>query len=166
MVGRRGYHLMTLPWIATNEVQRGRIETYLEALRAGGHDAATKDVFVMYPAYVSDSDARAESEVVEHWHRWRRFALEALGLDPGKGEPYRKVFEHLEYGAMVRDARGVFGGPESCVAILRRVIKTVAPTHIGLVFHFGGLGQTQVLQSMERFARLVMPALGAGAPAS
>jgi hypothetical protein len=67
---------------------------------------------------------------------------------------------------MVRDARGVFGGPESCVAILRRVIKTVAPTHIGLVFHFGGLGQTQVLQSMERFARLVMPALGAGAPAS
>jgi natural product biosynthesis luciferase-like monooxygenase protein len=166
MVGRRGYHLMTLPWIATNEVQRGRIETYLEALRAGGHDAATKDVFVMYPAYVSDTDARAESEVVEHWHRWRRFALEALGLDPGKGEPYRKVFEHLEYGAMVRDARGVFGGPESCVAILRRVIKTVAPTHIGLVFHFGGLSQTQVLQSMERFARLVMPALGAGAPAS
>jgi hypothetical protein len=66
---------------------------------------------------------------------------------------------------MVRDARAVFGGPESALAILRRIIKTVAPTHIGLVFHFGGLSEPQVLRSMERFARLIMPALRTADPA-
>jgi natural product biosynthesis luciferase-like monooxygenase protein len=159
MVGRRGCHLMTLPWIATNEVQRSRIEMYVHALRAGGHSAASKEVFVMYPAYIGDSDEQAQSEVIEHWHRWRQFALEALGLNASKGEPYRKIFAHLEYGAMVRDARGVFGGPQTCTATLRRVMETVAPTHIGLVFHFGGLSQAKVLRSMERFARLVRPLL-------
>jgi len=60
---------------------------------------------------------------------------------------------------MIRDSRGVFGGPETCTRILKRIIETVGPTHIGLVFHFGGLSQDRVLKSMERFARQVMPAL-------
>ena len=164
MVGRRGHHLMTLPWIATNELQRSRVEMYLDALGEGGHPVETKDVFVMYPAYVGDSDAEARAEVLEPWNRWRGFALEALGLDPGKGDAYRNIFRHLEYDAMVVDNRGVFGGPESCARILKRIIEAVGPTHIGLVFHFGGLGQEKVLKSMERFARFVMPGLRKGSP--
>jgi natural product biosynthesis luciferase-like monooxygenase protein len=159
MVGGRGHHLMTLPWIASNEVQRGRVEIYLETLRTAGHSVSTHEVFVMYPAYVGESDAEARIEVEEPWARWREFALDALGLDPSKGDAYQKVFAHLDYGAMVRDSRGVFGGPETCRMILQRVIDTVAPTHIGLVFHFGGLSQPKVLRSMERFARVVRPAL-------
>src|ERR1700730_16756227 len=30
MIGQRGYHLMTLPWVATNEVHATRVELYLE----------------------------------------------------------------------------------------------------------------------------------------
>jgi len=60
---------------------------------------------------------------------------------------------------MVRDSRGVFGGPESCVRILKRIIETVGTTHIGLTFHFGGLSQERVLKSMERCANSVLPAL-------
>ncbi len=37
LIGRRGYNLMTLPWIATNELQRTRMQTYFDALREGGH---------------------------------------------------------------------------------------------------------------------------------
>jgi natural product biosynthesis luciferase-like monooxygenase protein len=159
MIGRRGYHLMTLPWVATNELQRARVELYFDALREGGHRVETKDVFVMYPAYVGDSDVQARTDVLDHWKRWRLFALEALNLDPSKGEAYQNVFAHLDYDAMVQDSRGVFGGPETCVRILKRIIEVVGTTHIGLVFHFGGLSQEKVLKSMERFAHLVMPAL-------
>jgi len=159
MIGRRGHHLMTLPWLFTNELQRTRVEQYFEALRAGGHTVDGKEVFVMYPAYVGDSDAQARAEVIAHWHCWRGFALEALGLDPSKGEPYHKIINHLDYDAMIRDSRAVFGGSEACLRILKRIIETVGPTHIGLVFHFGGLSQARVLKSMERFARQVMPAL-------
>lgn len=159
MVGLRGYHLMTLPWIATNELQRTRVEMYIDALREGGHSVESKEVFVMYPAYIGDSDAEARAEVIEHWSRWREFALEAMNLDPAKGEAYQKIFRHLDYDAMINDSRGVFGGPATCLRILKRIIEVVAPTHIGLVFHFGGLRQDQALKSMERFARVVMPAL-------
>jgi natural product biosynthesis luciferase-like monooxygenase protein len=159
MIGQRGYNLMTLPWIATNELQRSRVEQYLTALRDAGHSAASKHIFVMYPAYIGASDAQARVDVLDHWNRWREFALEALGLDPSKGDAYHKVVRHLDYDAMAGDNRGVFGGAETCVRILKRIIDTVGPTHIGLVFHFGGLDQARVLKSMERFARSVMPVL-------
>ena len=42
MVGARGHHLMTLPWIATNEEQRPRVELYKTALREGGIRSTTK----------------------------------------------------------------------------------------------------------------------------
>jgi natural product biosynthesis luciferase-like monooxygenase protein len=159
MIGRRGYHLMTLPWIFTNELQRTRVEQYFAALREGGHAVETKDVFVMYPAYVGDSDGQTRTEIRDHWNRWREFAFEAMGLDPSKGDAYQRVFSHLDYDAMINDHRGVFGGPATCVRILERIIETLGPTHIGLVFHFGGLSQAKVLKSMERFTRFVMPAL-------
>jgi natural product biosynthesis luciferase-like monooxygenase protein len=159
MIGNRGYHLMTLPWIATNELQRTRVELYLETLREAGRSPEAKEVFVMYPAYIGESDAQARAEVLEHWNRWREFAFEAMGLDPGKGDAYHKMFRHLEYDAMVSDNRALFGGPDTCVRILKKIIEVVGATHIGLTFHFGGLSQEKVLKSMERCARYVMPAL-------
>ena len=160
MVGARGHHLMTLPWIATNEEQGPRVESYQTALRAGGHSVDDKDVFTMYPVYVGDSDDQAKVEVIDHWHRWRGFALEAVGATPGTAA-HERIFPHLSYDSMVRDSRGVFGGPETCARILKRIINAVGATHIGLTFHFGGLGQGKVLMSMERCARLVLPALRA-----
>ena len=112
----------------------------------------------MYPIYVGDSDAQARGEVVEHWHRWRAFAMEAQNLTPDN-PAYQRVLGHLDYAAMVRDSRGIFGGPETCANILRRIIEVVGTTHVGLTFHFGGLSQEKVLKSMERCAKLVLPAL-------
>ena len=158
MIGTRGYHLMTLPWIATNEEQRPRVEMYQAALRAAGHSVDDREVFTMYPVYVGDSDESAKAEVVEHWHRWRGFALDAVNATPGT-PAHERTFPHLAYDAMVRDSRGVFGGAETCARILKRIIETVGTTHIGLTFHFGGLSQDKVLKSMERCAKLVLPAL-------
>lgn len=158
MIAKRNHHLMTLPWIATNEEQRPRVEIYLNALKAAGHSAADKDIFTMYPIYVGESDEKAKPEVEEHWHNWRGFALEATGAFPGT-PAYATRFPHLSYDSMVRDSRGVFGGPETCVRILKKIIGVVGTNHIGLTFHFGGLSQQRVLKSMERFAKHVLPAV-------
>jgi len=158
MIGTRGHHLMTLPWIATNELQGPRVRQYQDVLRGAGHAVEERDVFVMYPVYVGADDAQARAEVIEPWHRWRMFALEAMGLTATRDEAHQRVLNHLAYDAMVRDSRGVFGGPETCAQILRKIIDLVGVTHIGLTFHFGGLSQKNVLKSMERFARQVRPA--------
>ena len=158
-IGRRGYHLMTVPWLFTNELQRTRIELYLNTLRENGHSEKDHEVFVMYPAHVGESDGEARADAIEPWHRWREFALGELGLDPSKGSVYEERFRHLSYEAMVADSRAIFGGPETCVRHLERIRDVVRPTHVGLVFHFGGLSQDNILKSMERFACFVMPAL-------
>lgn len=158
LVGTRGHHLMTLPWIASNEEQGPRVKLYQDALRAGGHSVDDKEVFTMYPVYVGESDEQAKPEIVEHWHRWRAFALEAVNAVPGT-PAYERIFPHLAYDAMVRDSRGVFGGPETCARILKRIVDVVGTTHIGLTFHFGGVSQDKVLKSMARCAKLVLPAL-------
>ena len=112
----------------------------------------------MYPVYVGDSDEQAKAEIVEHWQRWRGFALEAVNAMPGT-PAYERIFPHLAYDSMVRDSRGVFGGPETCARILKRIVDVVGTTHIGLTFHFGGVSQDKVLKSMERCAKLVLPGL-------
>jgi len=84
--------------------------------------------------------------------------MEAQNLTP-ENPVYQRVFDHLDFDAVVRDSRGVFGGPESCVRILKRIIEVVGTAHVGLTFHFGGLSQDRVLQSMQRCAQLVLPAL-------
>jgi natural product biosynthesis luciferase-like monooxygenase protein len=160
MIAKRGHNLMTLPWIFTNEIQGGRVRQYRDDLRAAGHAVEEREVFVMYPIYVGSDDRQARAEVLDHWHRWRGFALEALGLSSPQDEAYRRVFQHLAYDSMVADSRGVFGGPETCARILRNIIEVVGTTHIGLTFHFGGLSQEKVLASMERFARAVRPMIG------
>ena len=159
MAGRHGYHLMTVPWVFGNELQRGRIEIYLNALREAGHSLEDHDIFVMYPAYVGEDDEQARADAIEPWHRWRSFALAELGLDPSKGATYEERFRHLSYDSMKAQSYALFGGPETCVRHLQRIRDVVKPTHIGLVFHFGGLSQEKILKSMERCARFVMPAL-------
>lgn len=158
MIGGRGHHLMTLPWIATNEEQRSRVEMYWTALSAAGHAIESREVFTMYPIYVGETDGQARREVIEHWHRWRAFAMDAQNLTP-ENPAYQRVLGHLDFDAMVRDSRGVFGRPETCVRILKRIIEIVGTNHVGLTFHFGGLSQDRVLQSMQRCAELVVPAL-------
>jgi alkanesulfonate monooxygenase SsuD/methylene tetrahydromethanopterin reductase-like flavin-dependent oxidoreductase (luciferase family) len=159
MIAARGHHLMTLPWIFTNELQGSRVTQYRELLRGAGHSVEARDVFVIYPVYVGTDDTQARADGIEHWHRWRGFALEALGLLSPEDEAHQRVFNHLAYDSMVRDSRGIFGGPETCARILRQIIEVVGVTHIGLTFHFGGLSQEKVLKSMERFARQVRPTL-------
>jgi natural product biosynthesis luciferase-like monooxygenase protein len=158
MIASKGYHLMTLPWISSNEAQSSFVQLYRDALVEAGRSPQNHEVFVMYPAYVGETDDQARMEAGEAWHRWRQYALTELGIDPSKGPVYEERLRHLSYEAMVTDNRGVFGGPETCVRQLQRAREVLGPTEVGLVFHFGGLSQDKVLKSMERFARLVAPA--------
>ena len=159
MIGRRGHHLMTLPWIATNEEQRPRVEMYqIGASRRPAIGPTTKTSSPCIRSMSATATHKRAREVIEHWHRWRGFALDALGTAPGT-PAYERMFGHLDYDAMVRDSRGVFGGPETCARIFKRIVDVVGTTHIGLTFHFGGLSQDKVLKSMERCAQSVLPAL-------
>ena len=135
------------------------MKLYLEALRESGHSENNHEVFVMYPAYVGESDGDARADAFEPWHRWRAFVLQELGIDPSKGSLYDERLSHFSYDTMVAQNRAIFGEPETCMRHLQRIREIVGTTHIGLTFHFGDLSQEKILKSMERFARYVMPAL-------
>jgi alkanesulfonate monooxygenase SsuD/methylene tetrahydromethanopterin reductase-like flavin-dependent oxidoreductase (luciferase family) len=53
----------------------------------------------------------------------------------------------------------IIGTPDTCIRRIRRVQELVGISHFNCSFWFGDLSQKRVLDSMELFAREVMPAL-------
>jgi alkanesulfonate monooxygenase SsuD/methylene tetrahydromethanopterin reductase-like flavin-dependent oxidoreductase (luciferase family) len=102
LVGSRGHHLMTLPWIATNEEQGPRVRMYQDALRAAGHSVEDKDSH--HIPSMSATKTSKPAEVVEHCtlaaSLWKRQVLcRNVGL--------RDALPHLSYDAMARQPRRV-----------------------------------------------------------
>jgi alkanesulfonate monooxygenase SsuD/methylene tetrahydromethanopterin reductase-like flavin-dependent oxidoreductase (luciferase family) len=51
----------------------------------------------------------------------------------------------------------IFGSPERCVQRLKRAQEDYGLTYVIFEVNFGGLPHAKVLQSLERFAKEVMP---------
>lgn len=164
-IGRRGYNLMTLPWILPSFARsRELIGIYREGLAEGGHDPASREVLAMFPAYCGETPEAARREAGPAWEIWRQFAAEESTGNVRQQDGVRR----MTYDAMVEDTRAVFGDAAMCRDHLRRLREELGVTHVAGVFHFGGLAQERVLESMQRFGTEVAPVLraeGAGVPA-
>src|SRR3712207_9106875 len=61
----QGYHLMMVPFLHGVAELREKVALYHEALRAAGHDPATREVLAAYQVYITPdrAAARAAAEV-------------------------------------------------------------------------------------------------------
>ena len=156
-IGLQGFNLMHISWVQPNLARsRALINIYREALQEAGHDPATRDILVMFPAYCGETPAQAKKEAEQHWENWHGFAMEEVKNHP---EPVRKAIGRMNYDVMAAENRAIFGDPAMCQAHLQRVREELGVTHVAGVFHFGGLPQERVLASMRLFGAAVAPAL-------
>ena len=156
-IGLQGFNLMTLPWILPNFARsRALIDIYREGLAEGGHDPATREVLAMFPTYCGETPAQARKEAEAHWLNWRSLAMEESREAP---PPVQQAIGRLSFDVMLGEARGVFGDPATCKAQLQHIGAELGVTHVGGVYHFGGLAQDRVLASMQLVGSEVAPAL-------
>ena len=145
-IAEQGLDLMTIPWtLPSLDLSRELIAGYRQALNSSGH---TGKVLGLFPVYVAESLERARAEVEPHWVHMRAVAAESRG---GQGTPQGT------YEQTAAQNRAFFGDPEMCRVLLRK-IADLELDQLALQFHFGGLPQDRVLESMRLFMTEVAPA--------
>jgi luciferase family oxidoreductase group 1 len=155
---RRGFNLLTGGY----GVSLARLRDFRTAFEAGlaqHRHAQVPHVGVQRPVYVAESDAEARA-VVEH-ARWNMRVTLSLRngyerVEDGHAMPVPYANEPSVEDFL--DGFSVIGTPDTCIRQLRRLQEIMHIDHFNCSFSFGDLPQAQVLASMRRFARDVMPA--------
>jgi probable F420-dependent oxidoreductase len=106
----------------------------------------TRDVII------ADTDARAR-ELAEQ-HIMVAYRREYAG---GWRHPFIDASIATDLDKLMED-RFIIGGPEQCVARLRRFVEQYSLTHLICRMFFPGMPHTQIMQGLELLAREVMPA--------
>jgi natural product biosynthesis luciferase-like monooxygenase protein len=160
--GERGYNLMYVPYVGTPELMRERLGWYGESLLKGGHDPKTHDVMVAVHFFCGESAAHARDYPREFISDYLDSAAEAnqTDADAVQYRGYSGLAKNLErlsknYELMYPN-QVVFGDAEQC---LKRIedYEALGATHVSLVTNFGGMPHTEIMRSLERFAKDVIP---------
>jgi alkanesulfonate monooxygenase SsuD/methylene tetrahydromethanopterin reductase-like flavin-dependent oxidoreductase (luciferase family) len=147
-IGRRGFNLMTLPWMVGLPAARGVVDGYRAGLREAGLTQTAGETLGMMYTWVAETDAQARDEVELPWRRHCEVA------ERHRGSPDKQP---RDYDSMVRDTRAIFGDPEMCRRQVRRLQDEVGLDRLALVFHYGGQSQDRILAAMRLFAEEVAP---------
>ena len=155
---RRGFNLLTGGYGVSLDRLR-EFRAAFEARRAEYRPAQPIRVGVQRPVYVADSDA--EARAVAEQAKWNMRVTLSL----------RNNYERVENGRAMPvpfanepstddflEMFSVIGTPDTCIRQIRRVREVMPIDHFNCSFSFGDLKQDQILKSMGRFARDVMPA--------
>lgn len=163
--GTHGYNLMYVPYVGTPESARERLGWYRDALVRAGHDPAARDIMMALHFFVGESPAHAREFPRRPLKNYLAYAAEANRSDADESQ-YKgyggigKIFAHLsgDYETMYPN-QVIFGDAEQC---LRRIAdyEAMGATHLSLITNFGGMPHQEIMRSLERFAREVMPRVG------
>jgi alkanesulfonate monooxygenase SsuD/methylene tetrahydromethanopterin reductase-like flavin-dependent oxidoreductase (luciferase family) len=164
--GERGYPVFVASVINPFPKLTEQIDIYRRTFRAAGHPRKQEDVAAMFPVYVADSAAQVRQEVEASFTHYFRTVVAQLRLgENAQAASYAYLSEvrrRLE-AITWEDAdatMALYGSPDLCVQKLREAHARCGMEQVICWFNPGGLvPHQQVLASMRRFAKEVMPAV-------
>jgi alkanesulfonate monooxygenase SsuD/methylene tetrahydromethanopterin reductase-like flavin-dependent oxidoreductase (luciferase family) len=141
--GAKGFPIMMIPYATTEDL--GEIAATVRAFRAafvaaGGRPEDATAPFGLH-AHCAESTAEARAEAREPMDRYVRTRLYA---------------RQRPFDLLVEKNLLAVGDPDE-VTRVARLYETAGLTHFLAITNFGGLPHTQVLASMERMAKHVLP---------
>jgi natural product biosynthesis luciferase-like monooxygenase protein len=155
--GEKGFHLMTLPYAYEPPVLQHWVGVYQDALRANGHDPATREILGKFHFFVAESDAAARRLAEPYWLNYYQLSFErntwTMQHSP-TAEDYEKQIAHK--GLIV-------GDPERCIEAIQYWRETVGLTTLSAMVHFGGMPQELALQNLRLFGERILPAFSVAA---
>lgn len=163
LAGRRGFHLMLIPFLHEVEELRTMVEAYLNSRRAAGHDPKTARVLGMYHVHVGENTVEARSRAELALADYHAAAAQARGLTQGVAEPesYRSHERHrarmrgLSFDDLVSESRVLVGSGAEVRARVAHVRERLHLTDLAGNFAPGSLTDGEVRASMRRFIEQV-----------
>jgi len=165
--GRHGFHMMLIPFLHEVDELRPKVEAYLNARAAAGHDPSTARVLGVYHMYVDESPAQARAAAAQGLAQYNAAAFHAHSLTPGMPDPesyrsherHRMQMRHLTFEEMLARSRVLVGSAEEVRDRLEYVRERLYLTDLAGLFALGGLDDAHARASMRRFIEHVAPKL-------
>jgi len=162
--GTYGYNLMYVPYVGSPEDGVARIKTYREWLAKSGYEPASREVMMCVHAFCGESAEHARDCPRPFVRNYFQFATWANRVDADQSQ-YKgyggigKIFQHIrENSDFMYPNQVIFGNSEQC---LERIAyyEAMGATHISLINNFGGMPHAEIMRSLERVVKHVLPHL-------
>jgi natural product biosynthesis luciferase-like monooxygenase protein len=165
LAGRRGFHMMLIPFLHEVEELRPKVEAYLSARQAARHDPSTARVLGVYHTYVGETSAEAHAAAAHGLAEYNTAAFHAHSLTPGVAEPesyrsherHRAQMRQMNFEDMLARSRVLAGSAEEVREKVEYVRERLYLTDLAGLFALGGLTDAQARASMRRFMEQVAP---------
>ncbi len=158
--GRMGYNLMVVPYASPDPTfLAGKIQLFRDTRKAHGYKTEP-EVLAVYHFYCGETAAKAKEEPREAMLRYVN-AVGESNQEAAYSDQYkmyqglRQAFKTFDYDYLYPN-KVIFGDPDQCVKRIKQ-IRDSGVTNVSLLANFGGLGHDQILSSLDRFAKQVMP---------
>ena len=164
LAAKAGLQILTAPQITPLPRVKGGYDAYRAAWREAGGDPEGLTLPMQRPVYAGATEQAACEEPAENMMWYQRANAARMTSKDGTASKeyafYQKAqanVEKAEYEDMFKVGHLLFGDPESLVEKISTLRDEVGLNYLICWMNVGGLDQKLVLQSMERFAREVMP---------
>lgn len=179
--GRRGYHLMLVPYTSTHEQVGKLVRLYRDAWRDAGHRPGREQIQMGFHCYLAEDGRVARAEAREYFQDYAAKQLAAMQVWDTRRSPQYPGYEHLlgaiqqhSYQSYLADDRLLVGSPDEVADQVARIRVRYGEVEPSLQVNFGSMPLAKARRSLELFARYVMPrfsdsaapAPSAGAPAA
>jgi natural product biosynthesis luciferase-like monooxygenase protein len=164
-IGKKGYHVMTVPYLAGVPGTKENLQTYRRSLKESGYELADFEVSVTSLVYLAETNEAARVEVEPYIMRYIRTLTEAVaaGGEASQAEDYKHYRQHksrlesLTFDQLFNDDSIAFGDPDKCASRIRYLQQELGMTYFKILINFGGMPHHRVVRSLELFAKHVMP---------
>ncbi len=127
-------------------------KAFLEHRRAAGSTEPITEWPLTRDLIIADTDAKAR-ELAET-HIMAAYRKEYAG---GWRHPFIDASIALDLGRLMQD-RFIIGGPDQCIAAIRRFVEQYGMTHLICRLFFPRMPHTHIMRELELLSREVMPA--------
>lgn len=158
---RKGYNILQVPYPLPLEVTKNAIAYYRAGLQQHGHSVADKKVIAVFHTYVGETAQKAREEAEGPLMNYVGL-VGSLVPTTVKSEQYQAytqfapTMKSLTYDVLYNE-RTVIGDPDQVIEKIERFQKELEFDQFIYFFDWGGMDHARTLQSLERFARYVLP---------
>jgi alkanesulfonate monooxygenase SsuD/methylene tetrahydromethanopterin reductase-like flavin-dependent oxidoreductase (luciferase family) len=165
LAGQLGYSMFSSLVVVPLPRIRRDLDAYWQAFDAAGHERTGEEVALLFPLYVAESEAEAQSvprESIMHYFDvlGRRMVAGDADLDAAtraRNQEMQARLQRLTFEE-VREGVAIIGTPEHCIERIQWLQEEFHLSELIGWFNPGGLISPEaVLTSMSRFATHIMP---------
>ena len=162
--GRRGYHMMIVPYAGSIGKVRDMVRAYRQAWREAGHPPGREQVQSSLHCYVAATHREAIEGAKPRIERYIEVFSEAVSSWATHQSPqyasYGKLVESIArttIESMLEERQALIGTPEEVIEQLRYHVDVFGEFEPSLQINFGGISVQDALRTLELFASGVMP---------